>query len=641
MINWTTVSLIGGFLLIVVAAGQLAKYFQKIKLPLITGCIVIGILAGPFVFKLIPIEARTELNFINHISLAFIAFAASAELYLKELRGRIHSIQWITFGQLAVTFLFSTIVVYLISELLPFTNGLDRNSRIAVSLLTGVIFVARSPASAIAIIKEMRARGPFTQTVIGVTVLKDFLVIILFSLVLSVSVTLTSDLGIRWGFLLVLIIELGLSFAFGLLQGRILSWILKFKLRQPIKAFLVIFTGYCAYLLAHQMEHYSLEWIGTAIKIEPLLVCIIGSFWITNYSNYRAEFIKILHDVDTPIFIAFFTLAGATLSLDIFIQLIGLAIIFFIIRLISIVIGAYVGGKLAGDPPLYNRIGWMPYVTQAGVGLGLATIVAISFPEWGLEFATLMIAVIVLNQIVGPPLFKWSINIVGEGHVKADTHVFDGIRDAIIFGFENQSIALSRQLMKNGWEVKIATFDHEVIESNYPDLVIEKISAIDEETLIRLEAKKSEAIVGLLTDDENYALCEIVYEKIGTKDVVVRLNDHKNFDKFHELGCLIVDPSTAIVGLMDHFVRSPQAATLLLGMQENQDSMDIEVQNTNLHGIALRDLRLPADLIVLSVTRSGHPLISHGYTRLRYGDYITVVGSKESLEDVALRFGAQ
>ena len=69
--------------------------------------------------------------------------------------------------------------------------------------------------------------------------------------------------------------------------------------------------------------------------------------------------------------------------------------------------------------------------------------------------------------------------------------------------------------------------------------------------------------------------------------------------------------------------------------------MDIEIQNPDMRGLPLRDLRLPADIIILSVNRGGHQLISHGYTRLRLGDYMTVVGSKASLENVALRFGSQ
>ena len=142
---------------------------------------------------------------------------------------------------------------------------------------------------------------------------------------------------------------------------------------------------------------------------------------------------------------------------------------FFLIRLVSIMLGAIVGGALAKDPPLFNRVGWMPYVTQAGVGLGLALIVARTFPGWGFEFATIITSMIVINQIVGPPLFKWALNIVGEARPRASTPEFDGIRDAIIFGLENQSVALARQLLENHWEVKIVTLLPDIDPDDYPE----------------------------------------------------------------------------------------------------------------------------------------------------------------------------
>ena len=140
------------------------------------------------------------------------------------------------------------------------------------------------------------------------------------------------------------------------------------------------------------------------------------------------------------------------------------------------------------------------------------------------------------------------------------------------------------------------------------------------------------------TDDENYEIFEIAYEHFGTKDIVVRLHDRKNFDKFHDLGVLIVEPTTAIVSLLDHFVRSPHATSLLLGTDGHQDTIDIELRNKNLHGIALRNLRLPNDVLILSVQRGEMKMVSHGYTRLRLGDVMTIVGSNKSIEDVKLKF---
>jgi Trk K+ transport system NAD-binding subunit len=283
----------------------------------------------------------------------------------------------------------------------------------------------------------------------------------------------------------------------------------------------------------------------------------------------------------------------------------------------------------------------MPYVTQAGVGLGLAIEVSAEFPLWGTEFATIVIAVIVLNQFAGPPLFKWALSKVGESHERANIPGFDGIQDAIIFGLEDQSLALARLLKSNHWEVSIATLKKENEIDSTSDINIQSIEELDINALDQLDTRKADAVVLMLSDEENYKLCELIYELIGTKSIIVRLNDRKYFKKFHELGCLIVDPDTAMVSLLDNFVRSPVAASMLLGTEEGQSTVDLVVRDKSLHGIALRNLRLPADVIILSVKRKGQAIISHGYTRLRKKDIVTVVGSPESLNKMEWMFSGE
>lgn len=636
---WQLLFFVGGFFVVTVASLRMSRIFLKFRLPLITGMLFMGIACGPFFMNLITKESVRNLGFINDFSLAYIAFAAGSELYLKELRHRFKSIIWMTFGQLVVTFVLGGFGVYFLASNIPFMQDMPVQSQMAVALLAATIFVARSPSSAIAVINEMRAKGPFTQTALGVTVLKDVLVIVLFAICFAFGDALITGEELKLGFILLLLVELSVLFGMGFLIGRLLTTILSLQAEPAAKTILILFTGYGVYLVAHYVKDISTQYLPFEVYLEPLVICIIGSFIVTNFTAFRLEFSKILNRISHLVYSAFFILAGASLSVDILAHVWEIALALFAIRLIAMVIASFVGGTLGGDPFSFNRIAWMPYVTQAGVSLGLVTIISSKYPSWGPEFATIMIAVIVLNQIVGPPLFKWSIDKIGEGHQRAGNQEFDGIRDAIIFGLENKSITLARQLKQHGWEVKIATKKKDLNDLGVTDLDIHYIpDKVDENTLEELDAKLSEAIVLLLTDEENYEICELIYEKIGTRDVVVRLNDRGNFDRFHELGAKVVDPSTAIVNLLFDFVRSPQATSLLLGMEKDQGTIDLEVLDPDLHGVALRDLRLPADVIILSVTRGGHMIISHGYTRLRLGDIVSLVGSNESLENVTVRF---
>lgn len=628
--------LLSGFGIISVAASKIALTFQKYKLPIITGFLFTGIVCGPFVLKLIPMASIHDLNFINETALAFIAFAAGSELYFRELTSRIQSIKWNTIGQLSFSFAFGSLFVFFLSDFIPYMQGMDFTSRLAASLLTGTVFVARSPASAIAVIKEVRAKGPFTQTVMGVTVVKDFAVIILFSVCFSFAKSLESGAEFDYLSILLPVVEIGLSFLIGYILGRLLELMLGLKIRGKYKAGIILLLGYGVYWFNHWIHHFSATF-HHEIRIEPLIVCIISSLYITNYSKHRPEFLNILEHTGPMVYAAFFTLTGASLNIHTLVAIWFIAIFFFLIRLVTIIGGSYFGGIMAKDPWPFIHHGWMPYITQAGVALGLSTLVANAFPEWGQQFATMVIAVIVINQVVGPPLFKYAITKLGENRDRA-TFKTDGIRDAIIFGYENQSVSLAKQLVNNGWEVQIATRKKPGTIDIPEGITVRHIKAVTLEVMKELGADKTEAIVCIMSDKRNLKTCELAYQNFGTPDLLVRLDDRSYYEKFLALGVRVVDPSTAIVSLMDHMVRSPQATSLLLGMEDGQDTRDLELLDPDLHGVTLRDLRLPSDILILSIHRNDQMIISHGFTRLRLGDVVTFVGSKESLDEMTLKF---
>lgn len=626
-----------GFLIVAIAANEIAKVFQKIKFPLITGLIITGIIAGSSVLNFISPKALTELSFLNEMALAIIAFSAGSELYLKELRSRINSIKWMTIGQLIITFFISTVVIYFIAHKIPFMANMPSSHKIAVSVLFAVIFVARSPSSAIAVINEMRANGPFTKTVMGVTVVKDVLVIILFAICLSIAKALINNEATDILFFVVLFLELVVSGVLGIVLGRLLRLPFLSKFDIKLKGFLILLIGYSVYVFSHYVKIKSLELFHYEFALEPLLICIIGSFVLTNFSKHRIEFSKTLKEISPIIYIIFFTLTGASLSLQILMSVFGIAVALFFLRLVTMFFGGIFGVYAAKDFKKYRFIAWMPYLTQAGVALGLATIISKEFPAWGSQFEAIIIAIIVINQLIGPPLFKWSLNYVKESHLRAKTPKFEGTQDAVIFGLENQSIALAKQLQKNKWEVSIVNTEEKNV-NEVKGVEIVDIKTISLTALKKLKLEKIEAVVLMLDDEDNYKLAQLIYENIGTKDIIVRLNKRENFDKFYKLGALIIEPATAMVSLLDHFVRSPSATSLLLGMDEGQDTMDIEVRNIDKHGKRLRDLRLPSDILVLSVKRKGQLLVSHGYTRLRLGDIITMVGSAKSLDEIKFKF---
>jgi Trk K+ transport system NAD-binding subunit/Kef-type K+ transport system membrane component KefB/mannitol/fructose-specific phosphotransferase system IIA component (Ntr-type) len=627
------------FTMIAISSKEIGRTLIKTGLPLISGFLFTGMIAGPYVLNLISSDAIVHLRFIDEFSLAFIAFAASNELHLKELKKKIKSITWITTGLIVFTFILCTLTLFFLSDYIPFMKEMSAANQFAVSILAGSILVARSPSSAIAIINELRAKGPFTSTILSVTVIMDVLVIIIFSTNSSIADAIFSGIHFNIGFIGLLICELTLSFFMGYCLSFLLIAILKLSLKQTIKTALILLSGYAIFMLSKEVRYYSHFYFHLEILLEPLLICMVGSFYVCNFSRYRKEFSQILFEIAPPIYIAFFTLTGASLALDVLIDTWHIAVILFMVRCLALFIGTFFSGMLAKNSLKENRISWMAYVTQAGVGLGLAKEVIVEFPEFGTPFATIIISIIVINQIVGPPLFKRAIKKMGENHPRAKKDIeFEGIRDAVIFGTDGQAFALAQSLHSHGWQTKIAGMWTQSPKKPSTDIEVIRFSHITLSELQHMQLEKAGAIVAMMSDEENYQICEMAYEHFGTETLIARLKDRNLFMKFQALDVLIVDPSTAIVSLLDHFVRSPSAASLLMGMNSNQKIIDIEVRNPELYGVPIRDLPIPFDTIIMSIRRRGQIFIPHGYSSLEAGDIVTVVGTFKKLEEIALRF---
>jgi Trk K+ transport system NAD-binding subunit len=281
----------------------------------------------------------------------------------------------------------------------------------------------------------------------------------------------------------------------------------------------------------------------------------------------------------------------------------------------------------------------MAYITQAGVGLGLAKEVAVAFPGWGDSFATLLISVITINQIVGPPLLKWAIHYVKEARPRQGAEA-DLARRALIFGLDDNSLAVARDLERHGWDVKVASrqANDRVEEVVSTDVDIEPIQDMELSTLRKLGAGQSTALIAMLGDEQNLHLCRLATEHFDIDDRIAVVHDREKVPHFHEQGVLVAEPDTALVSLVSHLVRSPSATSLLLGLEAGQDMEEFEVRNRHLRGVALRDLKLPLDVLVLSVHREERQFLCHGFTRLELGDKVTVVGSSESLEELGQRF---
>ena len=405
-----------------------------------------------------------------------------------------------------------------------------------------------------------------------------------------------------------------------------------------LKKIFILILAYSIYFFSHQLEEFIFHYFHFTFETEPLLTAIAASFYVVNYTPYRQDFEEFLEEILPFILVLFFTLTGASLSIKTLQSVAGLAILFFVIRIITLIIANAIGVVWSKDPRRYMAVGWMPYVTQAGVAIGLAALVGNTFPEWGKQFETVVIAMIILNQLIGPPLFKFSLNYVREAHKKPKVYSQDKGKRAYIFSYDNVSVNLAQSLKKKGWNVSIITSQN-VRREDFPVLHVEEYSPV---YLKKLPWKPADAYVFLHPEDKiNYRLLEWVYENLGPKLSVATAHSAKFMEPMKKLGAIIIEPMSAMVNMLEHTVRSPQAMEILLGDDGTTDTVDIEVKNPDMVGLHIRDLKLPHDVIILSLKRRNNTVFTHGYTRLRKGDILTIVGSKESLEKVIDKFSGE
>ncbi len=542
-----------------------------------------------------------------------------------------------TVGQLVVTFVVSTLVIYYFSDFVPFMKHLTSLERLGVAMLFGTIFVARSPSSAVAIINEMRAYGPFTKTIMGVTVVIDVLVIIFFSAVFAYMRNISLGEHVDVVFFILLVFEIFVSVLLGFIYGKLIESILKLTVNINIKSVLTVLIGYSIYLLSYFLYTHTEHIFRHPFEIEPLLTAIVAAFYVVNYTRFRFEFEEILERTLPLILVMFFTLTGATLSIQTLISVIELALLFFVLRLFTLMLGGVFGVFMAGDPKRYYPVAWMPYITQAGVAVGLAALVGTAFPGWGHEFETIIIAIIVINQIVGPPLFKWSLNFVHESHKKPKSlRRNEEAKKALIFSLDNLSMALAKKLKNKNWDVKIITTQKKHPENN---MVIQTIEDYTPLFLKNIDFKSIDTAILLHPDERtNFRIAEYIYEHTPVKNIIAKVNSARFLNDLKRMKVKILEPMSAIVNMLEHTVRSPVGMELLLSEGEKTDTIDVTVKNPDLVGAQIRDLKLPHDVIILSLRRRNNTVLPHGYTRLRKGDILTVLGKPESLNRVALKF---
>ena len=435
---------------VLVLAYYVGKAFAKARLPRISGYLVTGVVCGSHVLGILGRGATRRLAGLDNLCLAVIGVAAGSELHLADLRRSPKPTLIMTAAITAFSwaFVFVTFCVVAPSSNLDFLDGLSVVHVVAVGSLAATLSVARSPASAIAVLREMEGRGPFCSLVMSVTVVKDVLVVVMFAVNLELVAAARLDFSAVGGgagsgsgsgaggglggggvsstavaalvafmhpvFSVVTSVGLGVNAGFAL--GQCLK---PPRLRTLANRPALARAVRCVQTLALSASSF---WAAKALGLEPLLLCVVAGALAANRQHVTGEeererLDSVLRASMPLVNVVFFTLAGAAVHLTSVYKSSVVATLLVGSRLLALYHAARIGCDAIGAPESHKRVAWMGYVTQAGVALGLVRTAAARFPQWGDEFGALMVATIVMNQLVGPPMFRAAIVSVGESGV--------------------------------------------------------------------------------------------------------------------------------------------------------------------------------------------------------------------------------
>ena len=400
--------------LTLLAAHILGRLLATAGFPLITGYLLAGIFLGPAGIGLISLRVKDQLLMINQIALGLIALTAGGELAIQRLKPRMRTIGWVTALHTLMIFT-ATAAALLAFELVgqwfgfksALTAGFSAQQIVVIGLLLGLVATANSPASTVAVINEVRARGPMTTVALGTTVLKDVVVILLMALTLMMSQGILdpeSDLDAAS------LAKIPLEVAISLIAGAIIGLVLILYLGRVNKEVALFLLAVVVLTIE------AVDWVlaNLHLHLDFLLICIAAGFVVENASKKGDVLIQGLERSSLPIYVIFFTFSGVGLDVAALRRIWPLALGFVIWRAMLIYTTTWIGTARSGERLAIRELSWTAFIAQAGVSLGLAELVALRFPSIGPRFRTFVLAVVAVNQLVGPALFKWALKKAGE-----------------------------------------------------------------------------------------------------------------------------------------------------------------------------------------------------------------------------------
>ena len=406
---------------VILAAFAIAELGGRMSLPKVTGYIVSGVVLGPFAGNILSKAVVADMTMFGTLALGLIATTAGLELELKGLAKLTRTLA-ATIGIKVV--LCAILVGGSVVTMGLFTNllGLSNDAQVyGLAMLLAALAIGTSPAIALAVAAESNARGRLTELVLGAAVAKDVVVVVAFNIALATALAMSAGGELGVGVLIHVGEEIGVSIVAGAILGGLLIAYLRL-----VKTEMLLFVTAMVLVVAEIAVYLKAEF---HIVLELLLVFIVAGMMVRNLTpKLEHDLLKPLKTVSLPVFIVFFTTAGAQIDLRATWSVLPAALLVCGARAAAYFVAARLGGRVGGEEPRVQRQAWLAYLPQAGVALTLLALATGRFTEFsGLDtqtqalvdelatvVANLGIAVVAINLMVGPITLRIALRNAGE-----------------------------------------------------------------------------------------------------------------------------------------------------------------------------------------------------------------------------------
>jgi len=275
-----------------------------------------------------------------------------------------------------------------------------------MAIVLGAISTATAPAATLAIVREYGAMGPFTTTLLAIIILDDAFAIIAYAISLNVAESLiTGFQNISWYRMLVTpTINITGSILLGTVLGFGLTYISRFiKKKQQLLAVVAGAIFLCV-------------GVSKALELSSILANMTMGFIVVNMIKDNEDMFGVINNMEVIIFAMFFTLAGAHFDLSVIKTAGILAVVITLARFLGKFVGVRLGGAVSHAPAEVRKYLGFGLFPIAGVTIGLALLIKEyqAFSNISSIMINAILASVIINEIIAPPLTKYAIFKVGE-----------------------------------------------------------------------------------------------------------------------------------------------------------------------------------------------------------------------------------